>query len=243
MLLAYVFFQKDREAGMVPSEVFEEVEILENDEQYNTMVKMIKNGDFSCLDIVDSYVEMYAYTFDTREWIVSDINKDGFGELILQEIAPIYGSLCKHRIVAVFTYQVKKMHCTLIDVNDNTEYYFLGNNGNMIYSTEDFLANGNFGEYFCCTIDEEGEVKRSYRLNIAYMNETDEIFYVKAIEPKWENMDMTREEFFAEYQEMTGFVFEDPTCAFENMNCGEKVTKVCDTICIQPEIIFTDLYG
>lgn len=174
-------FDEDLEGDLADSDM-ETSELLSeypSREQYDTMVEKIEGGDFTCLDIPDSYAEKYAYTFDTREWIASDIDKDGYEELILQEITPIYGSVDKYRIVAVFTYRPTGMHCALMDVNDSTEYYFLGDNGNLIYSIEDYLADGNFGEYFYCAINEEGEPKKSYRLNVAYMNEAGETFYVR----------------------------------------------------------------
>lgn len=191
-------------------------------EQYEIMVEMIQGGDFSCLNLRDPSVENYAHLSDRKEWVLCDIDKDGFEELILQEKEPVYKGSFMHRIDAGFTYREDGMHCFLMDQVDGTEFYYLGGNGNLIYSTTDFFGDNNgTGQYTCYTIHETGEKIPLYKLRIRYIDGVDNTFYDKYTaeegcnENDWESESLTRDDFLAAFQEMTGYAFEDASYGFE----------------------------
>lgn len=204
----------------------------EDAEEWEKAFERLKQGDWSMVEI-DSDME-YLRGLTGDEWCSRDINEDGIPELIGYFI-PEYSNI--KQIEVIFAYQNGKIKMVLADVNDGMEYYFLCENGNLIYDSE---STNGYASFTQCIFDEKWERKDLHRLVLhrfldSYPEEEDEYlkklypdtygtggggFYFYSAEPKtederknnqedeyWTWSLISKEQFLASYEEMTGYNF------------------------------------
>lgn len=107
-----------------------------------TIMDSFERGDFGSLkdnlitqkDVSDIYQIMNMN--NEAKFVRCDINGDDIDELILREERSFRNGV--QRIIGIFVYQDYKMCCVYWDINDSTEYCFLGENGNVVYYTQHY---------------------------------------------------------------------------------------------------------
>lgn len=137
-----------------------------------------EKGDFSSLnnnlitqkDISDIYQIKSEY--EGAEFVRCDINGDDIDELILREKTLFRNAV--QRIIGVFAYQGHKMDCVYWDINDSTEYSFLGENGNVIYYMQHY-GTYLYEEYNDVEFDSNWVQKISLRLEIWNVYDLEEV--------------------------------------------------------------------
>lgn len=155
----------------------------------NSIQGNIMSGDFSCLEDEDweSMQKSYKRQNDLYEWSLIDLNGDGIEDLILQEKDTV-GNTNRHRILGIFACEEDGAKCVLWDDVDNTEYYFCGPTGELMYSASDYggvVSEEPYSHYY---FDEEWNKIKDYTLVVYCIDSTaDE---ESAEEWKQENPDM-----------------------------------------------------
>lgn len=140
-----------------------------------------------------------------------DLNGNGVDELIQIE---------NNRIVAIYA-DGDKENPILEDLNDSTEYYFLGKEGNLIYYTQYFgmYRTVRFENYI---FDKNWNKKLLYALSVYDIYDISQmpdewertdmqengIYYRKDAGNEWEQEALTGEEFGVLYEQMTGHAFD-----------------------------------
>lgn len=194
----------------------------------SALLNQIENGDFSCVkncegvsvsEIERIYIKMQEK--NNVQWIETDINKDGKSDLILQEKAG--NSEGVNKIVGIFDIDKRNIKCVLWDVNDATEFSFLGKTNNVIYYTQ---YSGVF-DYVCLDCYTFNQCwDKTYAYGIQAFN----IYDAVEIPEGWfgdkcpdklsigenyikynynQKMEiLTKKEFEMEYENMTGLYFE-----------------------------------
>ena len=202
-----------------------------------TLINQIREGDFSNLkDVKESEgipSERFEDSFTVHqkyegiEWVELDIDGDNINELIWQE-KESYNNYMKS-IIGIFSFQSDGVTCILWDVNDGTEFCFLGANGNIIYYTQYYgTYEYNGYEHYQCDIEGNmNYVGGLYLYDIYDYAEVDadwwhkehpdmlsEGTYYKKVTIKSgkderveDNLD--KETFIKEFNEMTGNSFDD----------------------------------
>lgn len=115
---------------------------LEIDEVYD----LVERGDLS---VVTASERNISYLKDLHEghhyeilWKRADITGDEVPELLCQEVF----DRKRQPIKFIFTYYQGKAELIFVDLNDYTEYYFLGDSGNLVYDYTDY-GIVNYGSY------------------------------------------------------------------------------------------------
>lgn len=230
---------RESENEEVPSSVQEEISELQNEEPFATESKEspkpvneenwmqeIQKGNFSCLKDENSASYMEDIfgslgTADRTEWVRYDIDRDGVDELIWQEKELAGGSGFK-RIMAIYSHHNEEVKCFLWDINDCSEYFFLGESGKLVYYMFEYGVTDS-QDYAHCVIDMENGIKYDYWLSIYNVYDTSELYdswgekhpdmmevgmyYRKRIpgpNQSEEQQYLTREQFLAEFYELTG---------------------------------------
>lgn len=187
----------------------------------------IMSGDFSCLtnanweDMQNSYAIGAGNNF--FEWCQIDLNGDGIEDLILQEKDTVGENINRHIIRGIFACQKDEASCILWDDVDNTEYFFCGLTGELMYSASSYggvVSEEPYSHYY---FDEEWNKIADYTLVVycidAAMNEEyaekwkqehpdmaeDGIYYRKYTEEGVEVL--TRKELENIYEMDTGYEF------------------------------------
>lgn len=209
---------------------------LELEEVYD----LVEQGDLSVVEADEysmSQLEIMSQKIsegrDTYfDWKRADINGDGVPELINYDNR---SDSREEPIYYIFTYDRGRAILVYMDVVDMTEYYFLGDNGNMIYSNENFgLADIGFYLWSRFEKNPEGRLENwikygQERLIIQFYDEwllEEYPEYFENIEPgiyyyretpttqaqlweqyEWVREQISKEEFLRAYKEMTGFDF------------------------------------
>ena len=105
-----------------------------NVNSYEEAYDLIEKGDWSMVVPFD-YMESIMNA-ENPKWCRADVNGDGMPELISQ-----YGRQWSGGsglpIEYIFAFNKGKVELVFTDLNDYTEYYFLGSNGNLIYDYSD----------------------------------------------------------------------------------------------------------
>lgn len=235
---------RELENEEVPSPVQEEIPESENEESFsaeseenpeliNEEIWMweIQKGNFSCLKDENSasYMENIfgsLGTADRTEWVRYDIDRDGVDELIWQEKEPAGGSGFK-RIMAIYSHHNEEVKCFLWDINDCSEYFFLGESGKLVYYMFEYGVTDS-QDYAYCVIDMENGIRYDYWLSIYNVYDTSELYdswgekhpdmmevgmyYRKRIpgpNQSEEQQYLTREQFLTEFYELTGVEYGD----------------------------------
>ncbi|MBO5056837.1 MAG: hypothetical protein J6C64_10865 [Lachnospiraceae bacterium] len=201
-------------------------------EECEKAFECLKQGDWSMVEIDSDKEYLRGLTGD--EWCTQDVNGDGLPELI-GYFAPENSNI--KQIAVIFAYQDDRIKMVLADVNDGMEYYFLCENGNLIYDSESTIGYGSFTQ---CVFDVKWERKDLRRLILyrfldSYSEEEDEYlkklypdtygaggggFYFYSVEPKteeelknsqeneyWTWNLISKEQFLEDYERMTGYNF------------------------------------
>lgn len=212
--------------------VYDEEKDREVLEECEKAFERLKQGDWSMVEI-DSDME-YLRGLTGEEWCSKDVNEDGLPELIgcfVPEDSNI------KQIAVIFSYQAGKLKMVMADVNDGMEYYFLCDNGNLIY---DYEITSGYGSFTQCVFDAKWERKDLHRLILyrfqdSYPEKEDKYlkelypdtygaggggFYFYSVEPKteeelknnqeneyWTWKLISKEQFLESYEEMTGYDF------------------------------------
>lgn len=185
----------------------------------------ITNGNFSRLsenELVN--IEEIEWTYESEcargniEWRKVDLNGDDICELIWVE-KDSYSEERK-RIVAIFT-QGEKKECVLWDVADYSEYFFLGNEGNLIYYTQ-YFGVYNTVRFENYVYDENWNQQMVYALSVYEIYDISQMEWWKDDHPDMkengiyyrkegnesEQVKLTEGEFVDLYRQMAGHEFE-----------------------------------
>lgn len=207
--------------SLEPEEVYDLVE------QGDLSVVEADEAEMSQLKIMSQQISEGRDTY--FDWKRADIDGDGIPELINYDNR---SDSREEPIYYIFTYDRGKARLVYMDVVDMTEYYFLGDNGNMIYSSEDFGLDDT-GYYLWSRFQKnpDGEDWIKYgqeRLILKFYDEwllEEYPEYYENIEPgiycyletpttqaplkeqEWVREQISKEEFLRAYKEMTGFDF------------------------------------
>lgn len=129
----------------------------------------IERGDWSTVvpfDHMESLINA-----ENPKWCRADVNGDGMPELISQYGEQWTGGFGLP-IEYIFAFKEGKVELIFSDLNDYTEYYFLGNNGNLVY---DYSDHGQiaYGCYTQCRFDEKWNRQIINALKIYYFYDDD----------------------------------------------------------------------
>ena len=200
---------------------------------------LVEQGDLSVVTADDSDMSqlktMSRQILEGKDtwfdWKMADVNGDSVPELINYDNRLLDNSQ-EAQIFYIFTYEQGKARLVYMDVNDMTEYYFLGANGNMIYSSDSF-GTVDTGYYLWSRFAENPEggewIKYGQkRLLLEFYDDwllEENPEYFENIEPglycyletptvqaalkeqAWVREQISKEEFLRAYKEMTGFDF------------------------------------
>lgn len=186
-------------------------------DDYEEAYDRIEQGDWSVAVPFD-YMEFLMEDEDIN-WYRADVNGDSIPELISLNVKNNPNSKIRP-IEYIFTYREGKVELVFSDLNDYTEYFFMGNNGRLIYDYTEYglVGLGAYSEY---QFDENWDKIKLETLTIYHFDTNDEeekeylkehyadtygiygegIYYFKDEEA------VAREEFLEAYEEMTGLDF------------------------------------
>lgn len=107
---------------------------------------LVEQGDLSVVTASENHM---SYLKDLHEghhyetlWKRADITGDEIPELLCQEV---FDSK-KKPVNFIFTYRQGKAELIFVDLNDYSEYYFLGDSGNLVYDFTNF-GTVDYGSY------------------------------------------------------------------------------------------------
>lgn len=205
---------------------------IEEDNNTETLIRQIRNGDFSNLELSNniSINEIKrVYEKNNIELVECDINGDGLIELIWQE-KDSYNNYMR-RIIAIFTFSNSKTKCVVWDVNDSTEFLFMSKLDNIIYYTQ-YYGLYDYNRYDYYVFDKDCNKEFLYGLciyniydiqeiNMAWWNEEHPEMTIEGVYYKKHTVRLTGEgkisneeelekkEFLNSFKEMTGIDFYD----------------------------------
>lgn len=157
-----------------------------------------------------------------------DLDGDGVDELLWNEPDhPLSGLGDTTRVQGIFACWNGAVSCIDLDLNDNTEYLFLGKGGSLVY-TEPYYGTYEYENYDCVTLGPDRRFYPLYRLEIYNIYSMEELpgnwkevhpdmaqpgIYCKKITPAGEGSaaeetTLSIAEFKAEYEALTGFAYE-----------------------------------
>jgi hypothetical protein len=189
-------------------------------------IERIKTGDFSGIVEADQR-ETAAYVTSVSDgmvWVEHDINGDGLNELIYQLVDSGYKDM--KPIAAVFAFQNQETRLVISDTIDGSEFYFLSENGNIIYHYS-YYSYFNEDIYYYCAFDSECAPERVYGLHVLNIFDmssmpgkwaeehpdtpTQGVYYTKhaARDDGWRQEKMEKRQFEKAFEEMTGSSVND----------------------------------
>lgn len=140
-----------------------------NVNSYEEAYNLIEKGDWSIVVPFDRMETLM--NAENPKWCRADVNGDGMPELISQ-----YGRQWSGGsglpIEYIFAFDEGKVELVFTDLNDYTEYYFLGSNGNLIYDYNDH-GQISHGYYPLCQFDENWNIAYLEKLEIYYFYDED----------------------------------------------------------------------
>lgn len=148
-------------------------------------------------------------------WVQTDVNKDGFDDLILQD-----GEDYCYSIIAIVSAETGKIRCRYLDNGDTTSFSIISKNENLIYCSFDYgIFDRAFYQYFVFNDRWEKQKPCSLIVRNDYNEEdmgvgktTYEMHIVKVGPDGTEYIDkliITKKQFVDKFQEITGSDFDD----------------------------------
>lgn len=209
--------------------------LLKDDAFYsltNSIQGTIMSGDFSCLEDEDWESMQKDYDWgmnelELYEWSQLDLNGDGIEDLILQRKKALKG--WEHKLIlGIFVCEKDRARCILWDTADNSEYYFCGPTGELMYTASSYVPIVSKELYRHCYYDRDWNLITDFELVVCRIDAKEYIEeYPQQIEEwKQENPDMaedgiyyrkyteegveilTREEMENIYEMETGYEFQ-----------------------------------
>lgn len=183
--------------------------------RYEQTIKSFQNGDFTRFiesESVNRADLQNAYKVEesqkNNEFVRYDINKDGIDELVWREKDELKGGM--KRILGIFVYQENSIKSIFWDVNDSTEFCFLGENGNIVYYTQ-YYGTYMYEEYNHIAFDADWKMSADYRLEIW------NIYSLEEVGENWED--------------------QHPDMANEGIYCKKKFISSADVLNVQEQAI------
>lgn len=136
--------------------------------------RQIEQGDYSSLENEEEKVQLEnAYAVISEhdgKWRLADVNGDGMEELILQSEVQYRGSI--RPIDYILTYVSGKTEIVYRDLNDATEFLFLGKEDRLIYYNQ-FYGVYAWNGYTECRFDAKWNLEKISGLEIYGLSDLD----------------------------------------------------------------------
>lgn len=201
----------------------------------NELIRRFEGGDHSCYAdsrwLTHEELAQYSVGDPARgSFMRCDLDGDGVDELLWNDLTLLPGMPDTTRIKGIFTCKNGAVSCIFLDLNDSSEFLFLGQSGRLVYTAPNY-GTYLYENYDCVTFTPNGQYCPLYRLEIY------NIYSMEEVNPNWgeihpnmtqpgiyckkvtrtsaygevfagEEAALTLDEFKDEYQALTGFAYE-----------------------------------
>ncbi len=154
------------------------------------LVSQIKNGNFSVIDesdvvSIEEVANTYKYMEQDIEWLYLDMNADGVRDLVLQEKNEYV--MCR-QVIGIFDIR-QNGKCVFWDTMDRAEFYFITDNGNLVYYSQ-YFGVYCYISYKLCKCDREWNQKIEREICAYYIYDIENTLYWVGVD-EHDHKDMT----------------------------------------------------
>lgn len=151
------------------------------DEEPKCVHQMLKSGDFSIVDDYDEMGKQYESSYSSSafykgyyEWKMMDLNGDEVDDLLWLDIPEESEHMQRTVVMGIFICHPNLAECIHWDLNDNTEFIYLSENNNLIYTAWNYGVSND--EFFALKkVNENNELETVSCLSTYYVNSVEDI--------------------------------------------------------------------